>query len=311
MKIPKELLEEIVKESYSIAEVLRKLHEKGYKGSYVSIPKYIASFNIDNSHFTGQRWNKGKSTNEIAKHSLEDILKEGTKFKSAYLKDRLIQAGLKEWKCEKCGNEGIWCGQPLVLELHHINSNHFDNRLENLQILCPNCHSQTYGHKRRGVKKSGELLSKKIIKTCDYCHKEFVSDRQKRRFCSTECYHSFLKTSYNSVSKTEPKNFKLNKDDLIEQCENFENITELANYFNTSRTSIRNYLIKYDLYDKFKSKYNFHAKPVLQYTLDGKFIKEWPSLIDAETSLNIHSIDRAASLQKRSAGGFIWKYKEE
>lgn len=50
----------------------------------------------------------------------------------ARLKDRLIKEGLKEYKCEICGNLGIWQSKPLSLELHHINGNHFDHRLENL-----------------------------------------------------------------------------------------------------------------------------------------------------------------------------------
>ena len=59
------------------------------------------------------------------------------------IKGKLIREGLKENKCEICGLINEWNGKPLVLQLHHINGNHTDNRLENLQILCPNCHSQT------------------------------------------------------------------------------------------------------------------------------------------------------------------------
>lgn len=81
------------------------------------------------------------NTDYAAYNKLENILKENTNFKSDTLKYRLVKEGLKQWKCEKCGNEGVWEGKELVLELHHINGNHYDNRLENLQILCPNCHS--------------------------------------------------------------------------------------------------------------------------------------------------------------------------
>jgi 5-methylcytosine-specific restriction endonuclease McrA len=58
------------------------------------------------------------------------------------LKARLIAAGLKEPKCDGCGIEA-WRGEPLSLALHHINGDGHDNRLENLALLCPNCHSQT------------------------------------------------------------------------------------------------------------------------------------------------------------------------
>jgi DNA-binding CsgD family transcriptional regulator len=59
-----------------------------------------------------------------------------------HIKHRLLDAGLLPRRCESCGISE-WRGRPLSLELHHANGDGSDNRLENLQILCPNCHSQT------------------------------------------------------------------------------------------------------------------------------------------------------------------------
>jgi hypothetical protein len=60
----------------------------------------------------------------------------------AHLKRRLLSAGIKQNRCEQCGITE-WQGRPLSMALHHLNGDGRDNRLENLQLLCPNCHSQT------------------------------------------------------------------------------------------------------------------------------------------------------------------------
>jgi hypothetical protein len=86
---------------------------------------------------------------------LDDLLVVGRDTSRGHLKLRLVAAGLKEVRCELCGLEE-WLGKPLAMALHHINGDGRDNRLENLQFLCPNCHSQTdtYGGRnghRRGA----------------------------------------------------------------------------------------------------------------------------------------------------------------
>lgn len=73
---------------------------------------------------------------------VEALLRRGTPRSRHHVKLRLFDAGLKEQRCERCGLEE-WRGRPLSLELHHVNGDGLDNRLENLLVLCPNCHSQT------------------------------------------------------------------------------------------------------------------------------------------------------------------------
>ncbi|TMK71331.1 MAG: HNH endonuclease, partial [Actinobacteria bacterium] len=71
-----------------------------------------------------------------------------------HLKNRLLKAGLKKNRCERCGISE-WLGRPLNMQLHHINGDGKDNRLGNLELLCGNCHSQTpnyggrNGHRRK------------------------------------------------------------------------------------------------------------------------------------------------------------------
>lgn len=149
VKYSKELMESAIKNSYSIAEVCRKIGLKPHGSNYRTIKSKIELYNLDISHFTGQKWNKGKSfSEETARIPLDKILQKGIIYHSDTLKKRLIKVGLKENKCEICGLNG----SEITLELHHINGDHNDNRIENLQILCPNCHSKTSNFRNRGEK---------------------------------------------------------------------------------------------------------------------------------------------------------------
>ena len=113
--------------------------------------KAIDMYSLDIRHFTGQAWNVGLRFKPKQPKELTDILKEGSHVQSFKLKKKLFESGLKKRQCEKCGFKE-WQGMEIPLELHHINGDNTDNRLENLQILCPNCHALTENY--RGLNKS-------------------------------------------------------------------------------------------------------------------------------------------------------------
>lgn len=147
----KEEVEENAKKSHSIAEMCRNFGIKASGGNYKVIHHLIDKYNIDISHFTGQGWNVGLKFKPNPPKELSEILVENSCYQSYKLKQRLLKEHLKEYKCEKCGNYE-WLGLPIPLELHHINGDNRDNRLENLQLLCPNCHAQTDNY--RGLNKN-------------------------------------------------------------------------------------------------------------------------------------------------------------
>ena len=153
VKRTKEDYENAVKDSFSIAEVCRKLNIKPVGGNYRTINIAIKKYNLDISHFTGQGWNVGLKFQPSPAQPINDILKRNSTYQAYKLKKRLLNEGIKEHKCECCGLSE-WLGEPIPLELHHINGDNTDNRLENIQILCPNCHAKTDTY--RGRKKSAQ-----------------------------------------------------------------------------------------------------------------------------------------------------------
>lgn len=140
--ISDELLEEVVKNSISLSEVLKKLGKKQAGGTQSHYKNRINRLGLDISHFLGQGHNKGKKNNKRKK--IEEILikREGhNRAKPHFLRRALIESGIK-YECSNCKCKNEWMGFPLVLDVDHINEDWLDDRIENLRFLCPNCHSQ-------------------------------------------------------------------------------------------------------------------------------------------------------------------------
>ncbi|MFZ5366367.1 MAG: HNH endonuclease [Patescibacteria group bacterium] len=150
-----EQLRKFAKEVRSIRQLLSKLGLVEAGGNYAQIKKYLHFYKIDISHFKGRGWNRGLHGIGKPLLPLEKILVKDSPFQSYKLKKRLFAAGLKPQSCEMCGWAKRTSDGRLPLELDHINGKSRDNRLENLRILCPNCHSLQPTHRGRNRKQLG------------------------------------------------------------------------------------------------------------------------------------------------------------
>lgn len=147
-----EQLIEAVKICYSYRGVISSLGLIPAGGNYAQIQARIKQLNLDTSHFTGARWNAGKTYHTKSRPILTELLIENGAVQSYKLKKRLFEEGIKHPVCELCGWAERATDGRIPVELDHINGNHSDNRLENLRILCPNCHSLQPTHRGKNKK---------------------------------------------------------------------------------------------------------------------------------------------------------------
>ena len=133
-QLPEDEFAKLVTESRSFQDLALKIgYEKTGGGTQTSLKQAVKERNLDTSHFLGQGWNK-----ENYDFSLFE--KNSTKKNGKTTRIPLIK--LRGHKCECCGVE-TWLDKPINLEVHHKNGDRSDNSLENLELLCPNCHSYT------------------------------------------------------------------------------------------------------------------------------------------------------------------------
>lgn len=182
----------LIKESFNINQVCLKLGIKPVNNNYKKIQEIIEKYNVDVSHFT-----YCKRTDDKRKYnSIEEYFTKNSTLGSYKIKNIILKYNIKPHKCEECGrSEWEHKGEflPIPLELHHMNGDNTDNTLDNLQLLCSNCHSLTDNFcKRKDKKYDNEkfLVSPtKIVyeKQCKNCGKIFKTRFKKQQFCSNEC----------------------------------------------------------------------------------------------------------------------------
>lgn len=141
-----DLVKWAVSSSKTRLEAIEKIGCKGSSGGgYRTLNKYVKEFDIDTTHFV-----KAAASNQRREITDAQMFCEGSRISRRKVKRHYLK--LVDYCCKECGNDGVHNGSALVLQLDHINGVNDDNRLENLRLLCPNCHSQSSNYAAKNKK---------------------------------------------------------------------------------------------------------------------------------------------------------------
>lgn len=209
-----------VANNFSFVGAMRELGIPNKGGNHKTFKNFVRRNNIDTSHFDQYM---SASIKEYV--PANEYFNSKRKISSSKFLKKLLKEGYKEYNCEVCGIKE-WNGKPITLQLHHIDGDDTNNLLSNLQVICPNCHSQTDNFRGNANK------TEKAKRYCNECGKELKTNGV-TGLCST-CAQK-LRRKHNHPSSEE----------LLRVFEeNHKNYCATARYYGVSDTCIRKWLKK-------------------------------------------------------------------
>lgn len=160
------------------ADALRAMGYEPVGGNIGTLQRWARRWEIPTDHFDANAVRARATRRRMI--PLGEVLVENSTYSRSAVKRRLLASGLKSPVCEQCGQGEIWRGRRMSLILDHINGVRNDHRLENLQIVCPNCAATLATHCGRNLPR---------VRACRGCAREFAPQHVRHRYCSLACFN--------------------------------------------------------------------------------------------------------------------------
>lgn len=239
---------ELAKKTRNFNQLCKVLGKRPTNETIRLLKNILEKNKVDYSHFISEpeKYNGFQRKKEIS-----ELLVNGKVVSVTHLKERLLNEGLKEYKCEKCGRTE-WEGKKIPLQLHHINGDRTDNRLENLQVLCPNCHALTdnyCGKKMKKEKRYCPVCGKEICRGSKLCKDCFQKIFKEKRVDLIYDGNGELKKEILNVLKEYKKTeSKLpTKNELIDAFKECGSFSGVGKKYGVSDKTISNWCVSFNL----------------------------------------------------------------